>query len=62
MNLQHIILINGRLHEIRAAIGSCLVLNAGKQFAVANTANNKMTHKHALTGRFRSTKIRQEET
>lgn len=58
MNLQHVTLINGRLHEVREIIGSCLILNTGKQFAVANLVTRKMTHKHMLTGRFMSTKIR----
>lgn len=58
MNLQHVVIVNERLHEVQSANGNRLVLGSGKQFATVNFESKQLIHRHVLTGRFRSTKVR----
>ena len=54
MNLQHIIKVNHRLHEIRQASTVSIVTGYGKQFTIIHLASKRVTVKHAITGQFKT--------
>jgi len=58
MNMQHVVKVNGQVHEIKKANDAKLVLNQGKRYALADMHHRVMVHKHATTGRFQSVKIK----
>ena len=58
MTLNHVTKINGRVYTIEKATDIALVLGSGKRYAVAFLESKKLVHRHCLTGRFMSTKIK----
>lgn len=58
MNLEHVVKINGRVHVIEKASDLALILNSGRQWAVAYLESKKLVHKHCLSGRFMCVKIK----
>jgi len=54
MNLQHVIKVNHRLHEIRQASNVSIVTGYGKQFTIIHLASKRVTVKHATTGQFKT--------
>ena len=57
MNLQHIIKINSRLHEVQSNRNNILTLGADKQRAILYLNTGKMVSKHVLTGKFRGERV-----
>ena len=57
MNLQHIIKINNRLHEVVSSRNNVMVLGHGKQRATVHLATGKIVSKHVLTGQFISSTL-----
>ena len=52
MNMQHVISLNNRLHEVKRVNRNNIVLNEGKRFALYYPIKKKLVCKHALNGRF----------
>lgn len=57
MNMQHVISLNNRLHEVKRVNKISLTLNEGKNFAVYYPVKRKLICKHALNGRFISLNV-----
>jgi hypothetical protein len=56
--MQHEIKINGQVHVINSQHGAKLLLNKSKKWAIADMKKKEMIHKHCLSGRFMSVKIK----
>lgn len=58
MNLQHVVKINHRLHEITRTNATMLTLGAGKQRAVYYIDSARLVSKHVLNGRYIATGVK----
>lgn len=57
MNLQHVIKLNRRLHEIRSITPTTIIVGKGRAYGQYRPKSGKLTVKHVLTGRFKTIKL-----
>lgn len=57
MNVQHVIKLNGHIHEVARVNFASLTLGAGKQRAMYYPPSGKLISKHVLTGQFRVERV-----
>jgi len=57
MNLQHVIKVNGQVHEVLTANKNMITFGKGKRRAVLHLRTKKLVYKHVLTGKFVSSRV-----
>jgi hypothetical protein len=53
MNLQHVVKLNHRLHEVKQS-GPVLILGNGRTYGQYHVRAGKLVNKHVFNGKFRS--------
>jgi hypothetical protein len=52
MNLQHIVKVNGQVHEVTSANKNMITFGNGKRRTVLHRRTGRIVFKHVLTGQF----------